>query len=147
MGVPRMVGAELTRRRFLKLGELFEQRDPDTLLRAWADDAVFEFGGASGISGRFAGKDAIRGWFDRWFARMNALEMTIRHVGVTAPWALGRSNTVMVEWTAEETSHGVRVHSEGVTVYDVRRGKIVRARNYLFDERPAIDSWSEERTG
>jgi len=66
---------------------------------------------------------------------MESLELTVRGVGVTDPWAFGLTNTVMVEWAADETSHdGVAVHSEGVTVYDVRRGKVVRARNYLFDE-------------
>lgn len=141
-----MVGALLVQREFCAIGAAFERRDADVLLRDWADDAVFEFGGAGGVSGHFEGKEAIRGWFDRWFTRMESLEMTIRRVAVARPWALGLSNTVMVEFVAEETSHDrVTTHTEGVTVYDVRRGRVVRARNYLFDEQSEIGVWGTDR--
>jgi ketosteroid isomerase-like protein len=143
-----MIGALVVQHLFSTSGRAFEQRDTEALLSSWADDVVFEFGGAGGMSGHFAGKEAVRGWFHRWFERMDSLEMKVRHVGVARPWALGLSNTVLVEFVVDETSHdGVTVHTEGVTVYDVRHGKVVRARNYLFDEHSETTTWGESQIG
>jgi ketosteroid isomerase-like protein len=143
-----MIGALFTRWVFCRAGEALSRRDIDYLMRFWADDGVFEFGGTSDMAGRRVGKAEIRSWFERWFARMDRLEMRIGRVAVARPWALGLTNTVMAEFTVEETSHdGVTVHAEGVSVYDVQRGRIVRARDYLFDETPELVMWGAKRTG
>lgn len=118
------------------------RRDVEQLMRSWADDGVFEFGGTHGMSGRFVGKAEIRAWYERWFARMEELRFTVGRVAVVNPWALGLTNTLMFEAHVFERSRdGVSAEADVVAVVDLRRGKIVRLRDHPFDETPELHMW------
>lgn len=114
------------------------RKDLDSLMLAWAPDAVFEFPGRSSISGRFVGKPAIEAWWRRWFDRMRSVHFTVDRVALRNPIALTFANTMFVEWQADVVTYdGIRAHAAGVSVMRFRRGKIVHARDYFFD--PTIE--------
>ncbi len=116
---------------------MMSRKDLAWLMRGWTRDAVFEFPGKTPISGRYEGKPAIEAFFRRVFDRMETIQFTVKRVVVARPFALGLTNTVLTEWAADQASHdGISVHLEGVTVSDVRRGRNVASREYVFD--PAL---------
>ena len=120
----------------------FADRDLDRVMSGWAPDGVLEFGGTGAMSGRYAGHAEIRTWMQTWFERMAELHVRVGRVALARPWALGLDNTVMYEFHVEETSHdGVSVVADVLVVAELRRGRIVHSRDYLFDETPERVMW------
>ena len=141
-----MIGALVVRRMWKdKMEQAFNTRDVDALMEAVAQDAVFEFGGTSGLSGRYEGKAEIRRFFARAFARYLAIHCRIGRVALARPYAFGASNTVMSEMHFEiSTDEGTLAVVDLVNVSELRHGKVVRARDYLFDETPEIVMWGRK---
>jgi ketosteroid isomerase-like protein len=126
----------------------FARKDPDLILKAWADDGVLEFGGTNGMSGRFVGKEQLRSWVVRWLDRMERIDFTVQRLALERPWALGLTNTVFYEAHASETAHDGTVASTDVVIVDeLRRGKLVHERVYLFDESPDLTMWGPKHAG
>ena len=137
-----MIGAMLTLRACRSAYDTLNRKDVAALLRHYADDAVFEFPGRSPLGGRHEGKAEIAGFFRTWFDRMETVHFTVKHVAVANPWALGGTNTAMAEWVLDATIHGgAAFHAEGVTVFDLRGGKVARARDYLSDPGAIEEAW------
>ena len=129
-----------------RVEKAFAHRDIDALVGAWSEDGVLEFGGTSSMAGRFVGRPEIRGWMERWFARVADLKVTIGKVALTNPWALGLTNTVMYQEHIEETSHdGLSISADLVSVITLHRGRITLVRDYLFDETPELAMWGPHR--
>lgn len=124
------------------------RKDLDAWMRAWADDAVFDFPGQSPISGHFVGKQEIAAWWRRWFDRMEEVRFTPRHVAFANPLGFSVANTVFTELTVDvRTTDGLTAHALMVNVSRVRGGKIVEARDYFFD--PAVEEavWGRSEEG
>ncbi len=142
-----MIGA-LMARKFARGGfEAVNRHDLETLMDAWADDAVFEFPGNSIMSGRMQGKPAIRKWFERWWDRFPSTLFTLDAISVDNILALGATNRVLVEWRLEETDQeGRTFRLSGVTRLQAERGKLMRVRDYIFDQDVVAEAWkgSEE---
>lgn len=114
------------------------RKDLDGWMRAWADDAVFDFPGDSPISGHFEGKAAIEAWWRRWFDRMAQVRFTPVHVAFANPFGFSVANTVFTQLTVDVTTKdGLTAHADLVNVSRVRAGKIVEARDYFFD--PSVE--------
>jgi hypothetical protein len=114
-------------------------------MRAWADDGVFEFPGHSALSGRHEGKAAIEAFWDRVFARMEIFDIRPVHIALARPYALGTSNTAIIEWVVDETAYdGTRIHLEGVAVIEGRGRRVVHARDYIFDPSPLEIMWGPQ---
>jgi ketosteroid isomerase-like protein len=142
-----MIGALMLRMMWKRTVEKeFAHKDADQVLKAWADDGVFEFGGTNGMSGRFVGKEQLRGWVTKWFDRMDRIDFTVERVALERPWALGLTNTVFSEAHVSETAHDGTVASADLVIVDeVRRGKLVHERVYLFDETADLMMWGSRR--
>jgi len=140
-----VIGAWLAIRGVRRTYEHLNRRDLDAFLAAWADDATFDFPGDVWASGRFAGKPALRGWFERFLATFPGLRFTLLHVAVARPWTLGAANEALVEWEIDlENRAGERNHNRGVTSIEVRGGKVAAARDFLFDTGPRFRRiWGE----
>lgn len=129
-----MVGAMLikwgTRRHFA----LMNRKDVAALMRDWAGDGVFEFPGHTPVSGRHAGKRAIAAFYQQVFDQMAVIRFRVKRVAVTRPFAWGLTNTALCEWVVDVTSYdGITNHAGGVTVIDIRHGRALAARDYIFD--------------
>ena len=138
-----MIGAILLKLAWKRnLERAFANRDVDAMLKSWDQDGVLEFGGSHDMAGRFVGRTEIGRWLERWFSGMQELHVSVGRVALARPWALTLNNTVMTELHVEEVSHaGTAVTADVLSVADVRRGKIVRTRDYPFDETPELVMW------
>lgn len=142
-----MLGAILVKWQVRAAYGKMNRKELARFMRGWADDAVFEFPGTSPMSGRYEGRRAIEGFFRKMSDRMATIHFTVKRIAVTRPFALGLSNTGMVEWTLDETSYdGVTIHLEGVTAGEIRRGRMVAVRDYLFDTEPLATMWGRPET-
>jgi uncharacterized protein len=120
--------------------------DLERTMESWADDAVFEFPGRSTISGRFAGKPAIRAWWQHVFERVREVRFVPRHVAFANPFLLTWANTMFTELEVDiTTKDGISVHAELVSVMRFRRGKAVFARDYFLD--PSVEETLWGRLG
>jgi ketosteroid isomerase-like protein len=114
---------------------LVARKDVDAILRGWSEGGVLEIPGTSALSGRFEGKAAIAAWVAKWFDSMATIDFTVKRVALTDTLALSyRTNDVMIEWEVRETSHsGASIRARGITVWELRGGKLGAARDYFFD--------------
>jgi ketosteroid isomerase-like protein len=129
---------QLVRRGFAALNRC----DVDGMMGLFADDAVLEFPGRSALAGRYEGAEAIRHFLVERCARVERLHYTLTHVAVTETLTLGTTNTVLVEWVLVETMPGGQAHHvSGVTSLHLHSGKVVRAREYVFEQDVLEAAW------
>jgi ketosteroid isomerase-like protein len=129
-----MIGALI-----LKLGagrgwDALNRGDLDYFERFLAEDVVFEQPGPPPIGGRVVGKAAWRAMMQAWIDAVTSYHYRVLRIALDRPWALGLSNTVVTEFelTATRADGTTRV-SRGVDVSEMRRGKLVSERTYMFD--------------
>ncbi len=136
-----MLGAVLAQREVRKAFDAMNRHDVEALVASYHEDGEFEFPGDTIMSGRFRGREAIRGWFERWFARMQ-IRFTLRQVSVENIFAFGGTNVLHVEWDVEETDREGHVyHMTGVTAFDIVGGKARRVKDYIFDQDVLASIW------
>ncbi len=142
-----MLGAVLAMRAGRAAFAAINRRDVDTIVGMFTEDGVFEFPGRSAIAGRFVGRTAIRAWFQRWFAEIQP-RFTVKSVSVERIFTLGATNTVHVEWEAEEVNRaGEHFHLTGVTTLQARGGKGVFVRDYIPEQDVLERAWPPAMAG
>ncbi len=119
------------------------RKDLDAMMASWAEDGVWEFPGATRLSGTYRGKSEIRGFFRRLFDGLDSIHFTIRHAAMTNPVGLTVSNVVYVEWTEEARRVGRTVVLDGITVVTFHGGKVTHGRDYFFDLAALEAFWSD----
>ena len=62
-----MIGAVVVKRYVRKAFDYLMQRDMDTYLASWAEDAVFIYPGTMSVSGEVRGKKAVEAFFQKFF--------------------------------------------------------------------------------
>lgn len=129
-----MIGALILRWKVPRVFAAMRRMDMQALCRDMRDDVVFEFPGQSRLSGRYEGRKAFEGFWHRVFDRYQKFDIRPRRIALVHPYAFGASNIALAEWVMDGvTRDGLTVHLEGVAVIEVRRGKMVHARDYIFD--------------
>jgi ketosteroid isomerase-like protein len=137
-----MIGAMMAKRASRGAFDALNRHDLDAFMKAWSDDAVFEFPGHSALSGRYEGPDEIRGWFARWWTRFPTTTFTLRSVSVDHPMALTGNNTIHVEWDLDETDDdGHTYHVTGITTLHAKGGKVDHVKDYIFDQDVIQEIW------
>lgn len=140
--VMAMIGALITRARLPRIFAAMRRKDWQAVCRDASEDAVFEFPGESAISGRHEGRQAIEAFWRRVLDRMQTFNIRPKRIALAHPYAFGATNTAFVEWVVDEvTRDGITIHLEGVAVIEIRRGKLVFARDYMFDPSPLDRVW------
>lgn len=140
-----MIGAILLKRGMRRGYQAIGRHDLDAVMAGWAEDGVLEYPGHSTVSGRIVGRENIRRWFARWFDTMPDIRFTVKHVAVENLFALGLTNTVIVEWDLDETRHdGASFHATGASAFHVRHGKVTSFRDYIFDQEIIDEVWGGE---
>jgi ketosteroid isomerase-like protein len=138
-----MIGAHLAKNAARDAFTAMSRHDLDAFMAAWDEHAEFEFPGSAIPGGRYAGRGEIRAWFQAWWDRFPATVFTVRSISVEHPMALGGNNTVHVEWDLNETDQqGHHINVSGVTALRVRGGKVVHARDYVFNPQVVAAAWS-----
>ena len=130
-----MIGALIAQRRATRSLEALNRHDLTRYLQGWADDGVFVYPGTiPGISGSHVGKAAVRAFFQRLFEQFPMLQFTIRHVMVEKILGLGMNNVLAIHWdVVTENRQGRKGKTHGVSIVSLRRGKVIRVEDYLFD--------------
>ena len=129
-----MIGAIVMKIGARRAWDAFNRRDLDYLERSMAEDVVVEIPGRPPIGGRFVGRKACREANQRWMDSLASFEWRVIHLAVANPLALGLTNTVLTEFELLETTHDGRSHrGRGVDVSELKRGKLVAGRTYMFD--------------
>jgi ketosteroid isomerase-like protein len=129
-----MIGALLARRGLAAAFHALNGHELERFMAAWRDDGVFEFPGDIPESGRFEGRAAVESWFRRFFEQYPTIEFSVRDICVRSLLDMMGTNVVAVRWDLRLVNradhHG---SNSGVTVVTLTRGKVVHARDYIFD--------------
>jgi ketosteroid isomerase-like protein len=129
-----MIGAILARMGARHGWSRLRALDVDFFIRQLADDVVLECPGRTRLSGRFVGRHAVADWYRRYFDRLASLDHHLVHLTLDRPYAVGLTNTVVTEYEEVATlSDGRTLRGRAVDVTELRRGKVVASRTYIYD--------------
>ncbi len=128
-----MIGAILAKRRVPQWFDAMNRHDLDALLRDYAEDVTMVYpGDVDGVSGTHKGKDAIRRWYQRYFAQFPEVHQIVKAIAVRNLFDMVGNNLIAVQWEAEVTNRqGLHVKNDGVSIVESRGGKAVYLRVYM----------------
>jgi len=114
--------------------EATNQHDLPKVVSAYHDDATLIMPGEIPLSGTFKGKAAIEGWYRKWFDQFPSIHFDIKDIFVKSIFGL-RTNTVVVHYDYQETTRDGRVgKNSGVTVIEIKEGKVFLYKDFIFDQ-------------
>ena len=106
-----------------------ESMDP-SFMQEWADDVTLTPMGCTPIRG----KDAVMAFDRAYYDTMASYHVTTRSVSLAKPWAIGFTNTVVIEDEMTiERKDGRTQTLHQVLILEIKRGKLVAIRTYLAD--------------
>ena len=140
-----MIGALIAKSKVTSSYDLLNNRDIDSFLATWRDDATFIYPEGTSAGGEFKGKEAIKEWFRKLLDQFPTFKNTPKNVCVKNILDLVGTNVVTVEWNEENiTKDGTKVHLSGVTVITLKFGKATHVRDYIFNSDEELrQAWSE----
>jgi hypothetical protein len=125
-----MIGALLTKR-LVERDHVpnVESMNP-SFMDEWADDVTLTPMGCPPIRG----KDAVMAFDKAYYDTMTSYHVTMRSVSLAKPWAIGFTNTVVIEDEMTiERKDGRTQTLHQVLILELKRGKLVAVRTYLAD--------------
>lgn len=129
-----MIGALVARKAIAAAFEAMNRHDLSKFMSAWRDDGVFIYPGEIPASGTFRGKSAVEGWFRQFFEQFPRIHFDVQDICVRKIFALTGTNVVAVHWNIHLTNREGRVgENSGVTVINIKGGKVVHVKDYIFD--------------
>jgi len=129
-----MIGALIAKKALAGAFGNLDRHDLEKFMSAWREDGEFVYPGDIPESGSFKGKGAVEGWFRRFFEQFPKIHFELRDVCVRSLFDLAGTNTVAVHWDIHLTNkEGREGLNSGVTVVEIQGGKVVRAKDYIFD--------------
>lgn len=129
-----MIGALMLRIGSRRGWAAVNRRDLDHFDSLIAEDIVYDVAGEPPLGGHFVGKAAWREANERWMEPLASFRFRVLNEALTRPLALGLTNVVLTEYELiERTRDGRELRTRGIDVSEIRRGKVVAERNYLFD--------------
>ena len=129
-----MIGALVARKALAGAFDALNQHDLAKFMSAWGDDGVFVYPGEIPESGTFQGKSAVEGWFRHFFEQFPRIRFDIQDLCVRNIFDVSGTNVVAVHWNIQLTNREGRVgENSGVTVVNIRRGKVFLVKDFIFD--------------
>jgi ketosteroid isomerase-like protein len=107
-----------------RFNEAFDRHDVDGVMHAMSDDCVFENTAPAPDGTRYVGQEAVRGFWERFFA--SAPDACFEYEDV-----FGAGDRAVVRWVYRKQRDGRPWHLRGVDVFTVRHGKIVEKLSYV----------------
>ena len=139
-----MIGAVASKKRARSAFDALSRHDIAKNMADWTKDGTFTFPGNTSMSGEMKGKKAIEAWFAKMMEQFPKIDFTIKEVFVSNIFAEGATNNVAVEWDVVETNReGKEFHNIGVTITKIKGGKVVAARDYIFNTDIMKEAWGE----
>ena len=141
-----MIGAIIVKSKVRSAFASLNRRDLPGFLSGWAEDATFIYPGNISVSGKMEGKKTIEGWFRKYLEQFPTLKFTLRSVSVQNIFAFGGTNEVTVDWDLNLTNReGKDFQNSGATTINVKKGRVVLVRDYIFDTEVLKKAWGEEK--
>ncbi|MDD4857601.1 MAG: nuclear transport factor 2 family protein [Candidatus Krumholzibacteria bacterium] len=129
-----MVGALLAKKALAAAFDALNRRDLVSFMSVWREDGVFVYPGDIPESGEFKGKAAVEGWFRRFLEQFPTIQFDVRDVCVCNILDVVGTNVGAVHWDIRLINRdGREGRNSGVTVITVERGKVVFAKDFIFD--------------
>jgi ketosteroid isomerase-like protein len=129
-----MIGALVARKALAGAFDALNRHDLPTFMSAWRDDGVFVYPGEIPESGTFQGRSAVEGWFHHFFEQFPRIAFDIQNLCVRNIFDLSGTNVVAVHWNLQLTNReGREGQNSGVTVVNIKRGKVFLVKDFLFD--------------
>jgi len=139
-----MIGTLMAKSKIRSGFNALNQRDLDTFLAGFADDATWIFPGNFSVSGEFKGKKAVEKWFRNFMEVFPQIKFTVKHIDVQNIFDMIGTNYVAVEWDIHlKNRDGKEFHNNGVTTIDIKMGKAIRGRDYISDLETTRKAWGE----
>jgi ketosteroid isomerase-like protein len=129
-----MVGALVAKKALANAFDALSRHDLPKFMAAWRDDGTFVYPGEIHESGTFRGKNAVEGWFRRFFEQFPTIQFEVQDICVRNIFDFAGTNVVAVHWNVHLKNREGRVgENSGVTVVSIKRGKVCLVRDYIFD--------------
>jgi len=129
-----MIGALIAKKVLARGFDALNRHDLPVFMSAWHEDGVFIYPGDIPESGTFQGKNAVEGWFRRFFEQYPTIRFDVQSICVANIFDLRGNNEVAVHWNIELTNQDGRVgENSGVTMVNIKGGKAVKAKDFIFD--------------
>jgi ketosteroid isomerase-like protein len=139
-----MIGAIISKSKVRAAFDALNRRDLQTFISGWAEDATFFYPGNVSASGKMEGKKTIQEWFRKYLDQFPKLNFTLKNICVQNIFAFGGTNVVAVESDLNLTNReGKDFQFSGVTVINVKKGKVVLVRDLIFDIVVLKRAWGE----
>ena len=140
-----MIGTLIAKSKIRSGFNYLNQHRINEFLKDWAEEAIFIYPGNISVSGDFKGKKAIEEWFRKFMDQFPKINFIIKHICLQNIFDMTGTNHVAVEWDVLLTNKdGKELKNSGVTTLDLKMGKAVLVRDYIFDYETVKKGWGEE---
>jgi ketosteroid isomerase-like protein len=139
-----MIGALIAKSKVHNGFNLLNNRNVASFIANWTEDATFIYPGNISVSGEIKGKKAIEEWFGKMMAQFPQINFTVKHICVQNIFDVVGNNHIAVEWDIKLTNKdGKEIQNSGVTTLDIKMGKAVLVRDYMFNMEAVKEGWGE----
>ena len=129
-----MIGAILSRRALAGAFDALNHHDLARFMAAWREDGIFVYPGDIPASGIFRGKGAVEAWFQRFFEQFPQIRFELHDLAVKRLFDFTGTNVIAAHWDIHLVNREGRAGgNSGVTVVTAEGGKVVSAKDYIFD--------------
>jgi ketosteroid isomerase-like protein len=129
-----MIGVFIAKKAIANSFEALNQHDLSKFMSAWRDDGAYVYPGETPQSGTFKGKAAVEGWFRKYFDQFPKIQFEIQNICFENIFDLTGTNVAAVYWYLQLTNRDGRIGKfSGVTVIDIKGGKAILAKDFIFD--------------
>jgi ketosteroid isomerase-like protein len=105
-----MIGALVARKALAGAFDALNRHELAEFMSAWRDDGVFVYPGDIPESGTFQGRNAVEGWFSRFFEQFPTIQFDIQDICVRNPstfWERTWSPSIGTSgWSTEREGKG-----------------------------------------
>lgn len=139
-----MIGSLIARHQVKRAFSHLNQKNLNGFLSAWNEQAVFQYPGQLSVSGSFAGRPAIEGWFAGFFEQFTRIHFQVRHVCVENLFDVAGNNNVIAYWDVQLTNRdGIDVENTGTNLIKIRQRKVVEVQDFFFYQERLAVGWNE----
>jgi ketosteroid isomerase-like protein len=139
-----MIGSIIARNKTKSAFKSLNERDIQSFISAWTEDASFVYPGKLTVSREVKGKKDITKWFENFLENFTQFKFSLKNVCVEKIFDFTGSNVVSVEWNIEgKNKSGNSFRNSGVTIIEIKKTKAVRVQDYIFDHEEQKRAWGE----